>query len=405
MKLLSVNKYFYQKGGAETYYFSLNKLLAERGVDVLPFSMKDFRNIASPYEDYFVDNIDYYDKSILKKVKYAFKVIYSLEARRKIGRLIRESAPDLVHLQNFYHQLSPSILGEIKKYNLPVVFTAHDLKLLCPNYQMLCRGEICEKCKGGRFFQCTLNRCVKDSVAGSLVNTAEMYLHRMLGSFDKIDQIITPSAFYRHKFIEFGFKPEKIVHIPNFIDPESFEPHYESSGYAAFVGRLSREKGILTLVKAMKSLPNRKLIIVGEGPLKPEIEKVIEGEGLKNIRLMGFKSGRELQDLIGGCYMAVLPSEWYENAPYSVLEAMAMGKPVIGADAGGIPELVQNGRTGLIFESKNAAHLSEQMNRLFSAPQMAAEMGREARRRIEKEFSRDIHYEKLSEVYGCLARK
>lgn len=400
MKLLSVNKYYYQKGGAETYYFSLNRLMADRGVEVIPFSMKDSRNMESPYEKFFVENIDYYDKNLLKRARYALKVIYSTEAKRKIGRLIRESRPDLVHLQNFYHQLSPSILGEIKKYGLPIVFTAHDLKLLCPNYQMLCRGEICEKCKYGSYIQCTLNRCVKDSLAGSLVNTTEMYLHRMLRSFDRIDRVITPSNFYKQKFIEFGFQPEKIVHIPNFIDQESFRPNYENKGYAVFVGRLSREKGILTLVDAMKSLRNRKLLIIGEGPLKPEIEELIEKEGLTNVELLGFRSGTELRELISGCYMAVLPSEWHENAPYSVLEAMAMGKPVIGAATGGIPELVQDGRTGLIFESRNAEHLSMQMKKLFSSPHMAAEMGREARDRIEKEFSRDIHFQKLSEVYS-----
>lgn len=402
MNILSVNKYFFLKGGAETYYFLLNKLLQEKGYDVTTFSMKDKRNAASPFENYFVDSIDYYEKNIFKKMHYASKVIYSIEAKKKIGRLIRDTNPELVHLQNFYHQLSPSILHEIKKYNLPVVFTAHDLKLLCPNYQMLCKGEICEKCKGHKYYQCVLNRCLKDSTAASLVSMAEMYFHQMLKSYDNIDIIITPSAFYRSKFIEFGFSPEKVVHIPNFIETQRYKPNYCSNGYIAYFGRLSKEKGILTLIKAMKEIKNTELYIIGDGPLRAEIEKYTEEAGMGNVKLLGFKSGEELDSLIRNCYFTVLPSEWYENAPLSVLEAMACGKAVIGADIGGIPELVQHGRTGLIFESKNSEQLSEQLNDLCTHPQRVMEMGREARRRVEREFGENEHFEKIEGIYKRL---
>jgi glycosyltransferase involved in cell wall biosynthesis len=405
MNILSVNKYFFLKGGAETYYFSLNRLLQDKGYHVTTFSMKDQRNQPSPFENYFVDSIDYNEKNILKKVQYTSKVIYSVEARKKIGRLIRDSNPNLAHLQNFYHQLSPSILKEIKKYHLPIVFTAHDLKLLCPNYQMLCKGDICEKCREHQYVQCVLNRCMKDSTAASLVSMTEMYLHHALRSFDNIDIIITPSAFYKKKFIEFGFSSDKIVHIPNFIDTLQYKPNYCSNGYIAYFGRLSREKGILTLIKAMKYLRNIELYIIGDGPLRSEIEMNIEEAGMTNVKLLGFKSGETLDELIRNCYLIVLPSEWYENAPLSVLEAMAFGKPVIGADTGGIPELVQHGRTGLIFEPKNSEQLSEQLNDLCTNPQKAINMGIEARRTVERNFSREEHFEKIDGIYNKLLMK
>ena len=402
MNILSVNKYFFPKGGAETYYFSLNSLLKDKGYQVTTFSMKDQRNRPSSFENYFVESIDYNKTNILKKMQYTAKLIYSLEAKKKIGRLIRDSNPSLAHLQNFYHQLSPSILKEIKKYHLPVVFTAHDLKLLCPNYQMLCRGEICEKCKEHHYIQCALNRCMKDSTAASLVSMTEMYLHHMLKSFDNIDVIITPSVFFRNKFIEFGFSPDKIVHIPNFVEVQQYKPNYCSKGYAVYFGRLSREKGVLTLVKAMKGLKNIDLYIAGDGPMKPVIEKNIEEAGMKNVKLLGFKTGDELAALIQNCYLTVLPSECYENAPMSVLEAMACGKPVIGADIGGIPELVQHGRTGYVFEPKNSQQLSEQLNDLYTNPQKAIDMGLEARRRVEERFGREEHFEKIDGIYNKL---
>ena len=405
MNILSVNKYFFLKGGAETYYFSLNKLLQDKGYHVTAFSMKNDKNAGSPFENYFVDAIDYDEKNIFKKIKYASKLIYSFEAKKKIGQLIRDSRPDLAHLQNFYHQLSPSILKEIKKHNIPIVFTAHDLKLLCPNYQLLCKGEICEKCKGHHYVQCVRNKCMKNSTAASLIGMTEMYFHRMLKSYQNIDVIITPSAFYRSKFIEFGFSPEKIVHIPNFVDAGCYTPNYCSNGYIAYIGRLSKEKGILTLIKAMKSLKNTDLYIIGDGPLRPELKKNIDEMGMSNIKLLGFKSGQELDSLIRNCAMTVLPSEWYENAPLSVLEAMACGKPVIGADIGGIPELVQHGKTGLIFEPGNSEQLSERLMDLCSNPQKVVEMGKKARRRVEKDFSKEEHFEKIEAIYKRLLKK
>lgn len=405
MNILSVNKFYYPKGGCETYFFTLNQALQEKGYSIIPFSMKDGRNVSTPYESYFVDCIDYYDKSILKRLKYAAKIIYSREAKKKISSLISSTKPELAHLHNFYHQLSPSILKEIKKYGLPIVFTAHDLKLICPDYQMLNKGEICEKCKDKKYYSCALSKCMKDSFSASLVNTAEMYLHSWLKSYDAIDIIITPSEFYRKKFIEFGYNESRIVHIPNFVDTESNIPCHTSYNYVVFAGRLSKEKGILTLVKAMKSIKSTDLYIVGDGPLKSELESLICHEGLSNIKLLGYKTGKELREIMQNSRFTILPSEWYENSPLSVFESMSFGKAVIGADIGGIPELIEHEKTGMIFKSRNYEQLADQINYLISNPKKAQEMGKEARIKAELEFGKEQHFEKVERVYQTLLKK
>lgn len=405
MNILSVNKYFYPKGGAETYFFALNQALMDKGYSITPFSMKDEHNSQTPYQEYFVRNFDYYDKSLLKRLRYAAHIIYSVEARKKIGQLITASKPDLAHVHNFYHQLSPSIFNEMKRHHLPIVFTAHDLKLLCPDYQMLNRGEVCEECHGNKYYKCVLNRCMKNSLSASLISTAEMYLHSLLKSFEAIDIIITPSMFYKNKFIEYGFSPEKVLHIPNFIDTRANQPDYVSENYMAYIGRLSKEKGILTLIEAMKDIKGIDLYIVGDGPLRGEIEKIIAAQGLTHIKLLGFKTGKELKEIIQHCKFTVLPSEWYENSPLSVFESMAYGKPVIGANIGGIPELIDHERTGYIFESRNSQQLAERINELANHPGRAEEMGREARTRAETEYNHERHFEKVEKVYRSLVGK
>ena len=405
MKILAVNKYFYLKGGCETYYFALNKALKDKGHDIIHFSMKDEKNAWSPYEKYFVNNIDYYDKSLFKRISYASKIIYSREAKKKISHLIKATNPQLAHVHNFYHQLSPSILKEIKRNGIPIVFTAHDLKLICPDYQMLNKGEVCDKCSGKKFYACTLNRCMKNSLSASLVSTAEMYLHSMLKSFEAIDIIITPSMFYRNKFIEFGYSPEKVVHIPNFVDTKANQPNYSSDGYIAYVGRLSKEKGIMTLIQAMKNVKNTDLYIVGDGPLKSDAERQIERYNLSNVKMLGFQTGKKLDAIIKNSRFTVIPSEWYENSPMSVFESMSYGKAVIGSNIGGIPELIEHGKTGMIFESKNSDQLAEQINYLADNPKKAGEMGREARRKAELVYNKENHFKSIEQIYRNLIIK
>ena len=357
MKILMINKFFYIKGGSETYYFALKRKLEVEGHQVIDFSMKDEKNFESPYSDFFVENVDYSGNSSLSaNLKMAANIIYSKEAKEKFESLVLKEKPDIVHLHIFQHQISPSILDVCKKYNIPTVYTAHDLKMICLNYKMMHHGRICEDCRGGHFYHCAFNKCVKDSFSKSCINTIEGYLHKWRKSYDAIDYIITPSDFYRRKFIEFGVNPERVVHIPNFLDREkpSVNKRDDNKRYFLYFGRLSEEKGILTLIKAMEGIKSD-LYIVGSGPLRSKIENYISQQKLSNIKLMGFKSGQELINIVGNAEAVVLPSEWYENGPYSAIEALQVGRPIIGAKIGGIPELVNN--NGYLFKMGNIESL------------------------------------------------
>ena len=196
MKILMVNKFYYIKGGSETYYFSLKNLLEKNGHEVIDFSMEDEKNFESKYSKFFVNNVDYNkEQSIFSKMKEAKKIIYSTEAKKKLELLIKETKPDIAHLHIFQHQLSLSILDVLKKYNIPIVYTAHDLKMICPNYKMLTHGEICERCKDGKYYNCLKYKCLKDSMAKSGVAMMEAYINKCRKAYDKIDYIISPSKF------------------------------------------------------------------------------------------------------------------------------------------------------------------------------------------------------------------
>ncbi|MHC1721413.1 MAG: glycosyltransferase family 4 protein [Clostridiaceae bacterium] len=400
MRILLINKFHYLKGGSETYYFSLNKLLTAHGHEVAVFSMEDERNIPSEYSDYFVKNIDYNKgTTLLNKIKLAAKFIYSFEAASKLEKLITDFKPDIAHLHIFQHQLSPSILWTLKKNKIPIVYTAHDFKMVCPNYRMLAKGRICEACNGGRYLNCLKKRCIKGSLFNSLLNVKEAYVHKIIKSYDLIDRIITPSNFYREKFIEFGVNSERVVFVPNFLFEADYTPHYDFKDYFIYLGRLSEEKGVDTLLRAMKSVQG-KLIIAGTGPSAENLKEWAENEGLTNkVEFAGYKTGDELKSIINEAMFIVVPSKWYENAPYSILEAMASGKAVIGANIGGIPEMIKDEETGLIFRTEDHEDLAQKINQLLLKPETAADYGRNARAAVEKLYGSEEHYLKILKIY------
>lgn len=406
MKILMVNKFFYIKGGSETYYFSLKKLLESKGHTVIDFSMHDIRNFPSEYNKYFVDNVDYNSKgNTVSKIRAGINVIYSSEAKNKFDRLVQDTKPDLIHLHIFQHQLSPSILDVIKKYKLPTVYTAHDLKMLCSNYKMMQHGKICEQCKGGNYFHCAFNKCVKDSFFKSCVNVAEGYFHKWRHSYDVIEKIITPSMFYKKKFIEYGIISNRVVHIPNFIDTEKpiVNDRNDKGMYYLYFGRLSEEKGILTLVNAFKEL-GLFLYIVGTGPLKEYISGYLEKLKIQNIRMMGFMSGQPLTDIVGNAKAIILPSEWYENGPYSAIEALQLGRPIIGANVGGIPELVDG--NGLLFKMADIDSLKEKITLFESFDEnIVSKMRQCSVDLFNYNYRADPHWKLLKRVYSDVLKK
>ena len=402
MKILSINKYYWKKGGSESVFFNEKEMLEAHGHQVIPFSMCSSNNYQTPYSKYFVDEVDYERSGVINRLSSALKIIYSVDARKKINVLLRDYQPDLAHFHIFQHQISPSVFGPLKNNNVPILLALHDLKVICPNYKMYVNGKVCEACKGGRFISCLKNKCTKDSVSASLINSIEMYFHYAKGYYQNVDRYIALSHFYRKKMIEYGFPADKVSYLPNYINVNDFNSNVNDKGYVLYFGRLEVEKGVSTLLDAAGMLVNVPFYIVGTGQSENVFKKKVVEKGLENVRFLGYKTGDELRDILAGATFVVVPSEWYENCPMSILEAFASGKPVIGSDIGGIPELIENEDDGLIFQPGDSQELADKMLKLWSNRGNAKEMGMVGRKKIEDRFNAELHYESLISIYNLV---
>ena len=399
MKILTINKFYWNKGGSESVFFGEKALLESEGHEVVPFSMKDERNLDNEYSEYFVENIDFATTGKAAQLKTAMNIIYSVEARRKMGRLLEVFLPDVAHFHIFQHQISPSVFGPLRKKNVPIVLTLHDLKPLCPNYKMYTNSRICEACKGRQFYNCFVNKCTKGSRVKSLVNTVEMYFHYMMGYYQKVDRYIAVSKFYRDKMVEFGFHPEKVAYLPNYIDEDQFDRPFDDRNYGLYFGRISHEKGVDTLIEAASLVPDVPIFIAGTGPSEQELRAIVKDRRLDNIKFLGFVIGDDLKDLVASASFTVIPSVWYENCPMSVIESLALRTPVIGADIGGIPELIDHGSDGYTYEPGNHVELAHAIQDIMQDPETRRSMGDYGRSKIVMRFNRDQHYKQLISLY------
>ena len=407
MKVLIVNKFLHTVGGSETYCFALEKILKKNGHEVVWFSMTDERNEKREGEKFFVKNIDYRTWNPFKKIKYAVKYLYSFEAKRKIARLLDSEKPDIVHFNLVHHQLTLSIVSEIRKRKIPIVWTLHDLIGICPNYMMLNHGKICNDCPSrGTFRPCMKNACVQESKLKSLLAYVEATNYKRMKIYDQIDAYIVPSRFYLEKYGESHFTKKPMIHIPNLLDPDTeYGCSYDRSDYVLYFGRLSKEKGIQTLIRACVK-ENRALWIAGKGALEKEIRSTF-GEEIErgNVRLLGFKKGDELKNLIRKGKCVVLPSEWYENGPYAIMEAMAEGTPVIVSDQGGLPEMVEDEVNGRIFPYGNADRLAQAIHWIFGlSDEKYKEMCENSSRLAKEKFDADRYYLHLIALYEELVK-
>jgi glycosyltransferase involved in cell wall biosynthesis len=407
MKILLINKFLYPKGGDAISTLTTGRTLEANGHKALFWGMDHPDNPTYPFEDFFVSQVDYDGNGgLFSKAGTAKNILYSFEAKKKMAALLEHFKPDIVHLNNFAHQIGPSILDVIKKQNIPVVMTMRDYKMVCPTYSMLSKGQICERCKDGKFYHCGINRCTKGSLFKSLVNVAEMYLHhRILHIYDKIDLYISPSRFLKDKVEEMGLNGE-VVYLPNCVNVNGFEPGYDwREKSMVYVGRISHEKGVETLIDAVKDIGDIQLKIIGDGPLKGFLEDKIRKEGIGNVAFLGYRTGRELHDEIRRSMFLVIPSEWYENNPRTVIEAFALGKPAVGARIGGIPELVRDWETGLTYLSGDVADLHEKISMMINDKDKISEMGKRARKLVEQELNADVYYQNLMKIYKIALEK
>lgn len=407
MKILFLNNFYYLRGGSERVLFDEMRILREAGHDVAIYSRGHEHNAASEFSEYFPPPFDTERIDLsLKTLRAAKELIYSGASRRGLAKVIDLFKPDVAHAHNIYGRLSLSVLDELKVASIPVVMTLHDLKMHCPSYLMLNHGRICEQCKGHRYYHAVRTRCHKGSYAASAVYALESWLNYATGRYRSVGRFVTPSLFLMDKCVEYGWDRGKITYLPNFIDL-ALKPEFRHGGeYILYIGRLSREKGVGALLQAYSRLKRPiPLKIVGDGPEKEGLQRSIGIAG-STVTFTGYLSGPALTDALLGAKVVVMPSECYENAPMTILEAFAHHKPVIGARIGGIPEMIHDGVNGYLFQPGNAADLQAKLELFLNLPeQRVLEMGKSAREKVENEYNAESHYQRLINVYRKVTGK
>lgn len=396
MRILMVNKFLYPNGGSETYIFRLGEYLRAAGHEVEYFGMEHEGRIVGNRVGAYTSDMDFHGGSPLRKAAYPIKTIYSQEAREKIRLVLDDFQPDVVHLNNFNYQLTPSIIWEVVKWRRElrhrcrIVCTAHDYQLICPNHMLYNpgTGENCEKCLGGHFGSCVRGRCIHGSAAKSAVGAMEAKFWNDNGVYNHIDWIICPSQFLKEKLDTNPVFASRTITLHNFIEDIPWQES-EKKDYVLYFGRFSQEKGIRTLLSVCRQLPDIPFVFAGTGPLEDEVKQV------GNIRDVGFQTGEALERLVREAKFSVYPSEWYENCPFSVMESQMYGTPVVGARTGGIPELIEEGVTGELFAAGDADELAQTIESLY---------GDEGRLLRYHENCRDTHFDTV-QSYGEKALK
>jgi len=404
MKIVQVHKYWWRRDGASNYALDLSFELQKRGHTVIPFAMQQSETAETGYNQYFVSNMDISNPdnlSLKQKIQHAVRMWYSREAKLKMAALLDAEKPDVVHVHNIYHHISPSIITEIKKRGIPIVMTLHDYKLISPNYSMFHHGKIQEGDANAWYLGCIANKCMKDSYINSAVASFEMFLHhKILRIFKKVDMFIAPSMFMKRTCERFGWKSHKFTHIVHPIDTQKYAVQTADLGYVAYIGRLSEEKGLHQLLQAAQKTPEISYKIVGTGPETSSLHEFVRANGLQNVEFTGFKTGAHLERLIKNARIIALPSVWYENYPISILEAKAMGKIVVGSDIGGIPELVDR---RFLAESGNIEELTSVISKWHSADaKVRRSIGLHNRSEVEHNNSVRVHIDAIEGLYRSL---
>ncbi len=404
MRVILVNTRHYRGGGDSTYTFYLASLLRQHGHEVAFFAMRSERDLPDPNSDLFVSNIDFKEanrkKSLLTALDVLTRAVYSTEARAKFATLLDRFQPHVVHLQNIHAHITPSVILEANGRHLPIVWTLHDYKMVCPNSHFLhdTTGQICEACGRGHYYRAVVRRCKKGSLLASAMAALEAYVHALQKVRSRVDAFLAPSAFLRQKLIDRGFPSQAVHHLPLFLPDEVFQPAETGGGYLLFLGKLDPIKGVRPLLEACRMAPKVKLMLAGS--MDESMSQELLGPLPANAQYVGMKYGQELRKLVRGALGVVLPSLCYENQPYSILEAFANAKPVIASALGGMLELVPHGERGLLVPAGDTSALADTMTWLVMHPEAAATMGHAAYAYARRVHGPDGHYRKLLAVYA-----
>lgn len=428
MKIILVNYRYFISGGPERYYFNIKEILERNGHEVIPFSVKSSRNVPNDYEKYFLDIVDdevYFAQAKKKTPKMILKsftrMFYSFEAKKKMKQLISDTKPDLVYIMQMHNKISPSIVDAAREMNVPVIHRISDFQYMCPNALFYNdRIGVCEDCLKGKRMSCVKYKCVLNSPVYSGIKMMAKWMHDIMKVHRRIDAFVVPSEFTLGRLHEYGIPMEKLNHIPTFFNLKEVNPEVEYKPFVLFVGRIEKQKGLMSLVKAFETIPYE-LKIIGfsndgfEDELKQYLGRPINGDlnveettayGKNgNIHFLGRKKFEDIVPYLKSCMCTVVPSEWYDNFPNVVLESYAYKKAVIATDFGSLQYMVDEGNTGMKFRYADLDDLRRCVSYMIEHSEASMAMGENAYHLIETKYSPDSHYNKLIELMNKVVGK
>jgi len=415
MKIILINYRYFISGGPERYMFNIMELLESKGHKVIPFSVKHKLNRKSEYEKYFISSIgngnevyfsDYKFSSPKDFLKILGRMFYSFEVKKKLTELIKAEKPDIIYCLHFQNKISCSIVDVANKYKIPFVQRISDYNQICPSRFLYNskRNAICEKCVRGTLWNCVIYKCYRSFLA-SFVKMLSVWFQKFCGIRKKINAFCFTNQFTMQKYIEAGYKKEKCFLLPTFFNPNLIDDNLNVSyePFALYIGRLDRDKGIETLLNAF--LLNKKpLKIIGfstEKDYETKLKNMLENKQ-HSIEFLGEMKFAEMQKILAKCLFTVVPSEWYENLPNTILESYAFKKCVIATNIGSLKYTVKDGETGLLFEHRNADDLAKKADCLFERENEAVQMGEKAGLEGKNVYGAEAHYEKLAPIFNIL---
>ncbi|MFZ2639493.1 MAG: glycosyltransferase family 4 protein [Verrucomicrobiia bacterium] len=390
MKILQLHNAYRIAGGEDAVVQRERSLLQQRGHQVITVERSNAETDGWP---------------AWRRSRLLLDTFFSIESYRRVREICQRERPDVAHVHNVFFLLSPSVYYALDREGVPMVQTFHNFRFLCPNAIFHSGGGLCERCLAGNYLHAVAHRCYHDSRTQSLALAASLAWHRYGGHWwDRIDAFIALSQFSRQKLIEGGLPEDRMFLKPHFLDSASAPP-FVNGDYVVVMGRLHPEKDVQTAVEAFQHLPDLQLLVLGDGPLMEPLKALAQRLGLRNVEFRGFVGGTERFEILRHAKLLVLPSRVYENFSVSVLEAYAMGKPVVASRIGAIAEMVEEGVTGLLFEPGQSADLARKIRQLVEQPEHVIELGRAARAHFERHFTADTNYRQLMDIYDFARRR
>jgi len=413
LKIILSNYRYFDAGGPERYLFSVKKAFKNKGIKIYPFSVKSKRNHPTQWDKFFLSPVSSndavffheYKKDIKTRIKVLERAFYSPEGFYKAWRYAGRTEADIVYSLQFLNKMSPSVLDGFKSAGLPVIVRLSDFGLICPQPTLFCNGKICESWIGSSSLSCAKKKCFQNSYLATMVKSLALTFQKQIGSFSRIDAFICPSKFTRQKYIEAGFPGKKIHYIPTFIQAEDIAPNFSHDGYILYFGRVVEEKGVHVLLKAWELIKGKrpKLIVVGNLE-NNKYHLLLKKRYSHAVRFIDFLPKKELYQFIENSMFVIVPSIWYDNLPNALLESYAHGKAVIASRHGCFPEFVKEKETGLLFSPGNAEALADKLNWAINNQGQMADMGKNARKYVEKHFPENLHVNRLIALFRSVLK-